>query len=501
MEHESSSFCYIDDDGNELPACEESSALAALGIVFDDDGQQCVAPSGHEQPYHEDPEVFERERAAAWKRLEAASAAPPKPEEHLPPSGATADDVTECARINGLADEELVEEEEVQDEEEGMGEYMFSREATRSDEDWVLNRILERRTIRSKKGDSDYKEFYDDFGEKKTGMLAAGRVEYLCEWKGYVEPTWETKELLEDEGFMREVKAFDEAALRHLNTPVAPKWSDLSSKEQEACAGRQFTGGDGEGPVLKGTIKASKVPPVFRYFEDTNLIESLASSNLLGDVAAKVKSAGLGFLQYGSIMTAPRSKAFLETAKRLSATHRPVILFHGTQLKNIPLIAETGLQVPGTGDVAVVNGSAHGVGIYAATCPTTSVYYCKSNSANLRMLVCVGLVSNNDKDITVREGFVVFHRAELVTALWAIDLLQGGIYNLPVHVAYKPASLAVGLGCNDQSLQANRVHRQREHYLNAKQSAALTMVTKRNIADLLRVAEKLRKEETAQKST
>ena len=190
-------------------------------------------------------------------------------------------------------------------------------------------------------------------------------------------------------------------------------------------------------------------------------------------------------------MTAPRSKAFLETAKRLSATHRPVILFHGTQLKNIPLIAETGLQVHGS----------KGVGIYAADCPSTSVCFCKPNSGNLRMLVCVGLVSNNDKDITVREGFVVFHRAELVTALWAIDLLQGGIYNLPVHVAYKPASLAVGLAFNDVMPKVTRVRERKNQTLKAAESAALTKVTKRNIADLLRVAEKLRKEETAQKST
>ena len=469
MEHTTSSFCYVDDDGQEVPAGEESSLLASLGIVHHGD-----APSvdvGVERQYSEDPEEFERERAAAWKRLAAADAAPPVEERPLPPSGGPDTD-------DGDYEEE---------EEEGMGGYTFSREATATEEEWLLERIVSRRVVRSGKGGSDYKEFYDDFGEKKTGMMEAGRVEYLCKWKGYVEPTWETRELMEDEGFVRELRAFDDVALSRLSAPLAPKWDDLTARER-GLAERplSLTGGDGRGPVLRGQPVAQKCNKKSCYFADTSVVEQLAADDFLGSVSRLSRAANLHVVQYGSIATTSQISTFLATARRLSDTHRPKILFHGTQIQNIPKIAATGLQVPGSSGIKVVNGSVHGVGIYAANEPSMSIYYCSSLTNNLRMLACVGLVSNSDPDITVHAGFVVLKRSELILPLWALDLYCGHIVSPKdaVQVAHTPTSLSRPL--HTPNTEEAPIRPRHVHTLQPSESAALTKVKRRNIAELAR---------------
>lgn len=62
--------------------------------------------------------------------------------------------------------------------------------------------------------------------------------------------------------------------------------------------------------------------------------------------------------------------------------------FHGTQVKNYPSIFARGLRVPGAASgIQVRNGSAHGVGVYAATVenPLLSSGFCRGDKS---MLVC-----------------------------------------------------------------------------------------------------------------
>lgn len=56
---------------------------------------------------------------------------------------------------------------------------------------------------------------------------------------------------------------------------------------------------------------------------------------------------------------------FMSTVRQAAVL--PIPAFHGTKARNVPSIAQRGLIVPGSQGVTVANGSAHGVGIYAAT--------------------------------------------------------------------------------------------------------------------------------------
>lgn len=86
------------------------------------------------------------------------------------------------------------------------------------------------------------------------------------------------------------------------------------------------------------------------------------------------------------------SKEFLANcnckwAARIPDSVRPA--FHGTNVKNIPSICHRGLLIPGSrSGVKVVNGSAHGVGIYTARvgAPHLSWGFCRG--IQKQMLVC-----------------------------------------------------------------------------------------------------------------
>lgn len=87
-------------------------------------------------------------------------------------------------------------------------------------------------------------------------------------------------------------------------------------------------------------------------------------------------------------------RRFLECISgRVDGTWCPA--FHGTSNKNLPSIYKRGLLIPGVGnDLRVSHGSAHGLGIYAATAsnPFLSWGFCEERyTGNASMLVCAVL--------------------------------------------------------------------------------------------------------------
>ena len=52
-------------------------------------------------------------------------------------------------------------------------------------------------------------------------------------------------------------------------------------------------------------------------------------------------------------------------------------VWHGTDQANIPLICQTGFKIPQKHNMRVVNGAAHGIGVYTGTGPNISMGYAK----------------------------------------------------------------------------------------------------------------------------
>eukprot|EP00742_Colponemidia_sp_Colp-10_P017395 GILJ01020002.1.p1 GENE.GILJ01020002.1~~GILJ01020002.1.p1 ORF type:complete len:364 (+),score=54.08 GILJ01020002.1:39-1094(+) len=141
--------------------------------------------------------------------------------------------------------------------------------------------------------------------------------------------------------------------------------------------------------------------------------------------------AQLQITNYASVAMSYLLDRFMKTWEERKATHRPMILYHGTDPRNIPSIVEKGLLVPGTHrSVAESNGSVYGVGIYTAFKPSTPAEFCRMRfpgRLSNEMFVCVGLVSNTHPDtirvVNNRKGeriYVVYFDSQLVVPLWLV---------------------------------------------------------------------------------
>jgi hypothetical protein len=76
----------------------------------------------------------------------------------------------------------------------------MSRECSNADDDWVLETILKRRRAKQ-----PVRRVDDDDGGKEYLDVH----EYLCKWKWYDEPTWESRQAIEDLGHVERLDAFD----------------------------------------------------------------------------------------------------------------------------------------------------------------------------------------------------------------------------------------------------------------------------------------------------
>lgn len=80
-----------------------------------------------------------------------------------------------------------------------------------------------------------------------------------------------------------------------------------------------------------------------------------------------------------------------------------IMCFHGSHPKAVDSIADRGFLIPGkTATIQVAHGSAHGVGIYLALNPLTSMAYCYGGN---KMLCCAAIVGGKVK--TKRSGSVL----------------------------------------------------------------------------------------------
>jgi hypothetical protein len=153
-------------------------------------------------------------------------------------------------------DEEAEEEEaEVEEEEDAGGEVRgMSRECSNADDDWVLETILKRRRAKQ-----PVRRVDDDDG----GREYLDVHEYLCKWKWYDEPTWESRQAIEELGHVERLDAFD---ADHRSDHQGKKPSEVSFVKDTALSfakkGSRFPLGSLEGfigtsVILNAIIQAS----------------------------------------------------------------------------------------------------------------------------------------------------------------------------------------------------------------------------------------------------
>jgi hypothetical protein len=351
------SFVLVDDAGDVLRAGEEHSCLMALEFG---------------------PEVADAsDELRDWYLLELADAA--RRMERFP---IIAQMLAQQCSPDGEDDavDEVCEDDDNEEDDSNSDRWMWEQQCSREfsdrddgivdDDEWTLESILKR----------------------KMGG-AHGEWMYLCKWKWYADPTWEARTLLEDEGFGRELDAFD-----------------ATKRPQQ-----RRSGGVGKSGPPKGLRKPTN-------FGAQTQLEVLYPGAI--DVVSRMfTSMGLSLVRYAACTNPELENRFISALAGLGGGHCPTILFHGTRSVNICSILETSLLVPGNGNnVRVLNGSAYGVGIYTARTPQISTGYTQGCQ---KMFVCLGAIGPKIQTARQHGDIIVFFDERLVVPLYVVEFREG----------------------------------------------------------------------------
>eukprot|EP00760_Papus_ankaliazontas_P039397 PhM_4_TR9554/c0_g1_i1/m.15430 len=222
-----------------------------------------------------------------------------------------------------------------------------------------------------------------------------GVVFYYVEWKFYPYPTWESSDVLREEGQGLIVNAFESEWQRtHKDTP-SQKLMPKKPSKTEAMMRMSY---HGEVP-LPGPLcwtrwvarTVEKVNTSTRYY--VSKIECIVKRHLLDRYFAAYSEAADVRLAY-----------------------------HGTRGENISCIIENGLHVPGTNGVVVQNGSAYGVGIYLAESPNISLSYTRGCG---RLIVCAVILGDKHKTTTLKsDSIIVVNNPAQVLPIYLVHINQ-----------------------------------------------------------------------------
>lgn len=344
-------FVVVDEEGKIVEAAAEGSCLMAEALL-----EMARAETGEDyiilEPYVPDFDVASvQAKAATFFEMNDARQTAEARNQSTSHSG----------EVNALENDGEYFEEDFP--------FMGSRDLTDPD-DWKLETILKRRLNKEKEG---------------------GLWIYLCKWKGHEEPTWETREVMEDAGWIAEVDAFD--AKGKLGDENGPRLSKPTAAELEDAA--KLESFFGATPVQ--VAKAITTPP-----------------------CGGGKSSIFTIMRYCR-MNAALATPFLKRWEACQDTHVPKIVFHGTRAENFTSIYENGLVIGGTKNVKIVNGAVHGSGVYTASTHYTPMGYSDTSNA---LIVCIGLVPIDEKWPTVyrtSSNYLIFREAADVYPMWLVQ--------------------------------------------------------------------------------
>jgi hypothetical protein len=280
-------------------------------------------------------------------------------------------------------------------------EHLPIRLSNAEDEEWSLEGLLRRKAgmvdVNSEEdvGDYDDEEAYVKSGSAAGMRAGTGRQRrtwlYLCKWRGYADPTWESRELLINEGYRREVDAFDAVKVGAEPAPSvrARRWGNRLRESVMPDPSGSAIDFDQLFPDAAGYIQA-----MFRNSE--------------------WKQPGTHVHRIARVDSSEANRRFAATWEHLSrvAGVVPVIVFHGARRVNVPSIIRRGLQVAGNGSLAIYTTK------WADTSAAYSDVRAGDASGSKLIFACVGLISRRCR---VWEELVLFTSAAAVMPVWLVE--------------------------------------------------------------------------------
>jgi hypothetical protein len=373
-EDDKEDFVVVGDDGEVIDPAAEASCLMALHVFQDMEakGLQFQDTTVSHTDITGAPNLLQEHEALIRDLLQTAEGADQDQHEDEGEGGDGEDadfEATDSSSLSRFAAEGMTR--------------TWSDHA--EDEEWILEEILARRKAKSLPEDTNPEDQYDYDEEysKKSGAIKANKkadfgFEYLCRWKWYTEPTWEHQTLLENEGFGKQIQEFNDVKSGKLTSLSRPRGPRKALPAEVSLIMRVF------GPMQQAALN-------------------------------HMSSCGVKPLAIVDVARPHLVRAFLGRWLHMRDT-TPTMLFHGTRGCNVASIVDRGLLIPGSGGVRVLNGTAHGVGIYTATNASTSRGYTDPYCV---MFICVGLLGPGCSVATAGD-FRVFRTSELIVPLWLV---------------------------------------------------------------------------------
>ena len=268
-----------------------------------------------------------------------------------------------------------------------------------------------------------------------------GVTYYLVKWRSHADTTWEPEDELEEEGHGKTIAEFNEDRKRR---PVA-----------------------GPAVVPAPKVKKEKAAKVIQHVLSTPFDPTIYWPEFKSMIRSKFSDAGYRVDAVHNICNSKRARVFTEKWNMTDSV--PVMLCHGTRPHLLIRVIESGLRVPnqGANPISVLNGSAHGVGIYTARSPSISDWYTRGCGV---MLICAGLISGSfvkATDITDVGSAVVFFRDDLVLPCFLVRYTRASTpeCSFPYHTTLSTDTLEQYIGTPPPTETAHVISQGRLRYL------------------------------------
>lgn len=337
-------------------------------------------------------------------------------------------------------DEEEIEEIEEEEEETSFASDQydgFSREYTDQDheEQWILDDILNRK-LKLPSTDAEHQQQhespknrredtlsdYDDedliaqlkAGKRKTVNKKAAQESnqrqkeakvphYLCKWRWFSKPTWETRDALLDLGYAEKIREYD----------VEHDSFHKGELRLAALKTKKFSPTSVFGNPVVGSNTFALDRASYRYTVFERIFPDYISF-----IHTKMLAAGQQVTDIVNIAApASASDFFYRWASQPELI--PFRTFHGTRQENLPGITRMGLKLPGSREgVTVLNGQAlGGTAIYTALSPSTPMSYARGCNF---LLVCVALDPGSQGIVKHHGDWRLFYHNDLILPVWLI---------------------------------------------------------------------------------
>eukprot|EP00615_Pteridomonas_danica_P014259 CAMPEP_0114377952 /NCGR_PEP_ID=MMETSP0102-20121206/1327_1 /TAXON_ID=38822 ORGANISM="Pteridomonas danica, Strain PT" /NCGR_SAMPLE_ID=MMETSP0102 /ASSEMBLY_ACC=CAM_ASM_000212 /LENGTH=310 /DNA_ID=CAMNT_0001532675 /DNA_START=1285 /DNA_END=2218 /DNA_ORIENTATION=- len=199
-------------------------------------------------------------------------------------------------------------------------------------------------------------------------------------------------------------------------TDVSPTYKPSVTDDDIA---NNSTGGGGGGesnekwkikPLIDDKRNHLKIYKLDYNYNSVDVSRETSELNICGGHFCRLVKQNQSIIKFIEVIEYDQSSIVrkqYDDRKKANPNSKEIWVFHGTNPHNIPKIIENGFKVGGQ-EVGIVNGAAHGSGVYTATGPNTPMGYSQGGG----IILSKGLLCTSQDHSTPVHDYVIFKNAD-----------------------------------------------------------------------------------------